>query len=79
MNFNWSYEKDKFLKRDRNISFEDVIESIRNGGLIGIEPHYNKQLYGHQSVILCLLFMMMKKMRHFSKQLFQAGNIQRKS
>lgn len=51
MNFNRSYEKDKLLKRERNISFEDITESIRKGGLIGIEPHYNKQLYGHQSVM----------------------------
>jgi len=51
MNFNWNKEKDNFLKKERNISFEDILESIRKGGLIGIEPHYNRQLYGHQSVM----------------------------
>jgi len=51
MNFNWNKEKDEFLKKERNISFEDIIESIWKGGLIGIEPHYNRQVYGHQSVM----------------------------
>ncbi|MEZ4526799.1 MAG: toxin [Desulfobacterales bacterium] len=51
MRYNWSDEKNEFLKKERHISFEDILDSVKNGGLIGIEPHYNKQAYGHQSVM----------------------------
>ncbi len=51
MKYNWSDEKNQILKEQRHISFEDILEAIRNDGLIGIEPHYNKEIYGHQSVM----------------------------
>jgi len=51
MKHNWNDEKNQILKEERHISFEDILETIRNDGLIGIEPHYNKEKYGHQSVM----------------------------
>jgi uncharacterized DUF497 family protein len=51
MKYNWNKEKNELLKRERNVSFEDVLVSIQHGGLLGIEPHYNTEQYGHQSII----------------------------
>ncbi|QTA78963.1 Uncharacterized protein dnl_12100 [Desulfonema limicola] len=51
MNYNWSSEKNELLKKERKISFDEIIHSIAEGGLIGIEPHYNKDKFDHQSVM----------------------------
>lgn len=34
MNFEYSFEKDTWLKENRNISFEDVIVAMESGGLL---------------------------------------------
>lgn len=51
MKYAWNKEKNELLKKERQISFEDVIVSIQHGGLLGIEPHYNTEKYGHQSIM----------------------------
>ena len=40
--FNWSEEKNKILKENRKISFEDVIVAIQEGGLLEIIPNPSK-------------------------------------
>ncbi len=34
--FNWNEEKNRILKEDRNISFEEIIDAISNGNLLDI-------------------------------------------
>ncbi|KAA3656754.1 MAG: BrnT family toxin [Calditrichaeota bacterium] len=43
--FNWDPEKNKILKRDRGISFEEIAYLIESGQLIGVEenPGYSNQ------------------------------------
>jgi len=37
--FNWNEEKNRTLKKERNISFEEVVDAIENGYLIAIIPN----------------------------------------
>jgi len=37
--FNWSAEKNKTLKRDRNLSFEEIVFLIESGQLLAIEEN----------------------------------------
>ena len=34
--FNWNEEKNRILKQDRNISFEEIVDAISNGNLLDI-------------------------------------------
>ena len=48
MIFDFDIEKNKLLKKTRDISFEEVIEEIENGNIIDIIPHNNIQKYPNQ-------------------------------
>jgi len=37
--YEWNEEKNKKLKNERNISFEEVVATIRSGKLIAVENH----------------------------------------
>jgi len=45
MTFDFDKEKNEILKRERNISFDEVIYAIENGSLISVEnnPNYENQ------------------------------------
>lgn len=47
---NWNNEKNAKLKKDRKISFEDIIYYIENGQLLAIIDHPNKEKYSHQQM-----------------------------
>ncbi len=40
--FRWDDEKNKKLKNERGISFEEVVLAIENGDLIGVESNPSK-------------------------------------
>lgn len=42
MHFNFSHEKNNLLKKERNISFEDAIKAIENGGVLDVLNHPTK-------------------------------------
>lgn len=42
MEFRWSPEKDEWLKRERGISFVDLVAAYNDGKILGIEPHPKK-------------------------------------
>jgi uncharacterized DUF497 family protein len=44
----WNAEKNRKLIEERGISFEDVIFSLQNGGLIDDIEHPNTKNYAHQ-------------------------------
>lgn len=48
--FDWSDEKNGKLKKERNISFEEVVEAIKKGGLLNRLKHPNKQKYSNQYI-----------------------------
>lgn len=51
----YSIEKNELLKKERNISFEDVILSIENGGLLDDIEHPNKKKYKNQNIFIVLV------------------------
>jgi hypothetical protein len=50
--FDWSKEKDVELKRNRDLSFEDVIFHIQNGDLLDILEHPNQTKYPNQKIFV---------------------------
>ena len=55
MHIEWNEEKNVFLKRGRNVSFEDVLVKILDGDYLDIIPHPNQSAYPHQMVFIFLL------------------------
>jgi len=55
MRIEWNEEKNTLLKKERNISFEDVLVKILDGDYIDIIPHPNQEKYPHQMVFIFLL------------------------
>ena len=47
---NWDIEKNKRLKEERNISFEEIIFCIKNNGLLKIIEHPNRDKYSNQKM-----------------------------
>ncbi|MCI0449429.1 MAG: toxin [Chlorobi bacterium] len=48
MVFNWNDEKNEFLKKTRNIGFEEIVVSIEEGGVLDVlenpSPQYRNQI-----------------------------------
>ena len=44
-NFKWNQEKNKSLKKDRGIFFEDVVNTIYGDKIIDTIKHPNKEKY----------------------------------
>lgn len=52
MYFEWSEEKNELLKKERNISFEDVQTAIQEGFLLDVHKHTNTDKYPHQKQLV---------------------------
>lgn len=50
--FTWDGEKNELLKRQRGISFEEVVFHIENRDVLDILAHPNVGKYGHQKVYI---------------------------
>ncbi|HEX7975637.1 MAG TPA: hypothetical protein VF498_14600 [Anaerolineales bacterium] len=50
--FSWSHEKDDQLRKERNISFEEVIFFIQRGQLLDIVQHPNQEKYAGQRIFI---------------------------
>jgi uncharacterized DUF497 family protein len=46
----WDPEKNKELKKTRNICFDDIVFHLDRGGLVDIIPHPNRDKYPHQRI-----------------------------
>lgn len=53
--YEWDPAKNEWLKAERDISFEDIVAAIQEGGLLGYEDHPQKAKYGHQKMIYVLV------------------------
>ena len=51
MTLDWNEEKNKILKKTRNVSFEDIELALLNGGLLEIVEHPNQKQYPHQKIM----------------------------
>ena len=50
--FSWNNEKNDQLKRERNISFEEVLYYIVRGELLDILEHPNREKYPDQKIFV---------------------------
>ena len=50
--FRWSHEKNETLKKERSISFEEIVLAIESGGLLDELKHPNKDKYPNQLVFV---------------------------
>lgn len=50
--FEWNREKNEWLKKYRDISFEEISLFIENGGLLDSYKHPNKGKYPEQSIFV---------------------------
>ena len=48
--FNWNNEKSRKLKRERGISFEEVVFYIEKGHILDIFEHPDKKRYSNQKI-----------------------------
>lgn len=50
--FSWSGDKNELLKKERGVSFEDVVLSIDQDGLLDIMEHPNQNDYPGQRIFV---------------------------
>ncbi len=50
--FEWNEEKNERLRKERNISFEDIVKSLREGKLLDRYKHPNEEEYPHQEIMV---------------------------
>ncbi|MBI2066269.1 BrnT family toxin [Candidatus Woesebacteria bacterium] len=50
--FDWNREKNELLKSERGISFEEVVDAIVGGRVLGKEDHSNKKKYPNQKIYI---------------------------
>jgi len=50
--FEWDNGKNKWLKQERGLSFEDVLFCLSNEYLLDTVPHPNKKDYPHQKMFI---------------------------
>ncbi len=50
--FNWNEDKNITLKRERGISFEEILEAISGDGLLDIVEHHNQARYPNQRIFI---------------------------
>jgi len=48
----WNADKNLVLKAERGVSFEEVLSSIAQGGLVTVMDHPNRAKYGHQKMLV---------------------------
>jgi len=51
----WNIEKNKQLKQERGLCFEDVEVALSTGGFIDDQPHPNQELYPNQRLLIVLI------------------------
>ena len=50
--YNWNIDKNIKLKKERNISFDEIVFYIDNGNLIEIIENPNNEKYGNQRIFI---------------------------
>ncbi len=47
---NWNEDKNEWLKKERGISFEDVVFEILNNNILSVSQHPNQEKYPTQKI-----------------------------
>jgi hypothetical protein len=48
--YNFSADKNRWLIKERDISFEEVIAALDSHGLLDVVEHHNSEKYSHQKM-----------------------------
>lgn len=55
MKLEFNDHKNNVLRKERGVCFDDVIEAVLDGRVLGILEHPNKSKYAHQRLLLVLI------------------------
>jgi len=50
--FDWNPDKNEYLKKSRDICFEQVIKAVKSKKLLVDTPHYNQVKYSRQRLLI---------------------------
>ncbi len=50
--FDWNTDKNELLKKQRDITFEEIVFHILHGGLLDVLEHPNKEQYSDQRIFV---------------------------
>ena len=50
--FDWNDEKNELLKKERNLTFEEIVFHVTHDGLLAVIQHPNKQKYPNQKLFV---------------------------
>ncbi len=53
--FEWNEEKNRWLKENRGVSFEDIVELIRLNRVLDTIPNPNTKQHAHQRVFIVVI------------------------
>ena len=53
--FAWYEDKNELLKRERGVSFEEIVFHINNGDLLARLDHPSRVKYSHQQIFVVLI------------------------
>ena len=81
----WNKEKNEKLKKERDISFEEVVMAIEEGNLLDVIEHPNKKKYSNQKLFVVnihdyayLVPFTEDERRYFLKTIFPSRKITQK-
>ncbi|MEA2110869.1 MAG: hypothetical protein U9P71_02350 [Campylobacterota bacterium] len=52
MKYDWDKNKNLILKKERDVSFEEVLLGLSEGRLLDVLPHFNTQQYPRQKLFI---------------------------
>lgn len=55
MRFDWNSDKNAWLKRNRGISFDEIVVHLGRGDVWKISPHPNRATYPNQSIAFVVI------------------------
>jgi uncharacterized DUF497 family protein len=50
--YDWNEEKNEWLKKERDISFEEIVEALNEGKKIDSYKHPNREKYPNQEILI---------------------------
>ena len=50
--YNWNTEKNLLFKKERRLSFEQIVSHIESGDLLDIVEHQNQEKFSHQKILI---------------------------
>ena len=83
--FDWNPDKNKWLKEQRGITFEEIVFHILHGGLLDVLEHPNKKQYRGQRIFVvnvegyvCLVPFVETKEKVFLKTIIPSRKLTKK-